>query len=180
MEKTKFWLIQIVMVAFVSLVFGSPVMAHGDRDHKWSKKSSKRKAYKAEKFHKKLDRKIAWLNKKLGKLKSRQDGQVSKRRHNRLAGKIAWYQKKLDRYVGMLDKHMAQYHVGEEVTEVTSCGQGEELDTATNSCVPVTPVTCDANQMLMLDPATNMCVDTTCESVFGPGWTGLLKDGCTM
>jgi hypothetical protein len=164
MEKTKFWLIQIVMVAFVSLVFGSPVMAHSDRGHKWSKKWSEHKAQKA----------------KLGKLKSRQDGQVSKRRHNRLAGKIAWYQKKLDRYVGMLDKHMAQYHVGEEVTEVTSCGQGEELDTATNSCVPVTPVTCDANQMLMLDPATNMCVDTTCESVFGPGWTGLLKDGCTM
>jgi len=118
MEKAKFWLIQIVMVAFVSLVFGSPVMAHSKGGYKWDKKWSehkaqKAKAYKAEKrdyrYHKKMDRKITKQEKKIAKhykkiaryekkIVKHSDHKFSKYRHKKLYRKIAKQEKKIAKH----------------------------------------------------------------------------------
>jgi hypothetical protein len=141
MDKCKFWLIQLVMMAFVSLVFGSPVMAHSDRGHGWSKKWSKHKDYSNEKkdarYHKKIDRKMDRLNNRLDRLQSRSASKASsKRRHNRHDRKIGMYQKMYDRYEAKLTAHDAKYHVSVPLEEeVNTCPAGTVPDaTAPSGC----------------------------------------------
>jgi hypothetical protein len=151
MQKAKFWLTQIVMVAFVGLVFGSPVMAHSDRGHGWSKKSSNYKAYKAEKYHKKLDRKISkydYLIKKQ-EVKKKANHKHSKRWMKWKKRRMQGLERKLAGYKAALAEHMDKYHVAEVVpepkvvTELT-CSDGSTLTDGicvedVVECTPVPP-----------------------------------------
>jgi Skp family chaperone for outer membrane proteins len=121
MQKAKFWLTQIVVVAFVSMVFGAPAMAHGDRHHKWSKKSSNYKAYKAEKYHNKLNRKIAKYENLIKKEEAKnliKKEKVKKQAHHKHSKKwMKWnkkrmqgFKRKLARYEAELANHMDKYH----------------------------------------------------------------------
>lgn len=163
MEKAKFWLTQVVMVAFVSLVFGAPVMAHGDRGHGWSKKWSKHKDYSNEKrdarYHKKMTRKMGWLKNKIDKLNSPSVRKASKKKQNRRARKAAWLQKMYDRYEVNLKAHDDKYHY----TPVP-CEEGFTLDG--DNCVQ--------DQQDVSD-------GPTCD-MFVPGWImgpgGVWPDNC--
>jgi len=190
MEKAKFWLIQIVMVAFVGMVFGSPVMAHGDRGHKWGKKWSERKAYKAEKkdarYHKKMERKIKreeykfnMYKEKLSRLEARElkndDHKHSKKWNRKLVRKIkrekrkmVGHERKLLRYKEIYARHMETHN---EVVPPPA----EEL--------PPVPDTCDDGYELQGDPAQCELIQTgpTCAMVaegwvMGPG--GVWPDNC--
>jgi len=115
MKKAKFWLIQIVMVAFVSVALGSPVLAHGNWGHKRGHKKD------TEKIHKMLERKITKQDRKIdnyeGKIKKLSNRDQNKRwvkkRMKRLERKQGWAEKKRDWYQKMLDRHNAKHHESE-------------------------------------------------------------------
>ena len=149
MQKAKFWLIQLLTVAFVTVVLGSPVMAHGD-SHKSYKKSYKHWKHKIYKKYKNqnpengirsctvnLERKISRQDRKIEKYENKiekvssldQNKRSVKKRMKRLEKKVslgfkkkrAWYQKKLDR-------HNAKHH-GMNWWDRTACGGGTACET---------------------------------------------------
>ncbi len=69
MKTAKFWLVQIVMVAIVSLAFGSPVFADKSdaKDQKWHEKLEKKFNKKMEKHPEKADKWQEKYDKKLAK-----------------------------------------------------------------------------------------------------------------
>ena len=105
MRKTKFWLIQIMMVAIVSLVLGSPVFADDDDDDDDGRRSYQQWKYddddddddgfNDEKWHARLDK---WYDRKMYKR----------------PGKAAKWERKYDR---KLARHNAKYHGSETVLE---------------------------------------------------------------
>jgi hypothetical protein len=173
MEKAKFWLVQVVMVAFVSLIFGSPVMAHRDGGHKWSKWSSKSeyKAHKAEKrdkwLHKKMERNIKKYDRKVRNLKNKiasKGDKRSKRWMKYKNRKLNRYQKKLEWYTAKYEKHMAEKHgvVEEEPVpepEPIVCAEGEVLEDGVCVAAGPTPGSpCTVSGMAGVYDENGMCV----------------------
>lgn len=109
MQKTKFWLIQIVMVAFISLVFGSPLIAHSNNSHKkWNKKhynseqcdkrAHARMDRKISRQERKVERKQAKVERYQEKVEKHRDKPWAKRLERKLARaerQLAWHERKL-------------------------------------------------------------------------------------
>ncbi|MEE8268994.1 MAG: hypothetical protein V3R23_03160 [Nitrospinaceae bacterium] len=85
MKKAKFWMCQIVMVAIVGLVLGSPALAHNDNDddgfddYKWHEKFEKKFGKKYAKLYDKLsDKKPAKYARKHAKLEKKYEKKLAK------------------------------------------------------------------------------------------------------
>lgn len=77
MKKTKFWLMQIVMVSIVSLAFGASVFAkdmNAEKDQKFIEKLDKKFDKKMTKHSEKEDKWKKWYDKKMSKHNAKYHG----------------------------------------------------------------------------------------------------------
>ena len=122
MKKAKYWLFSIAMVAFVSLVLGPPVMAHGDKSSKrWHGNNSHNSKKWDHKFHKKMKRDIAKQVRKIykyeKKIEKASNRKNSKRWMKRLDRKHAWNKRKHAWLEEKLARHNEKYHAAASVEE---------------------------------------------------------------
>jgi len=112
MEKYKFWLIQLVMVAFVSLILGSPVLADDDDDdddrrsnQQWNHggdDDDDDNVFNDDRWH---DRYNAKLARKTAKFENKMDN-ASDKRYGKLEKRFARMQ---DRFAAKLVRHELKY-----------------------------------------------------------------------
>ena len=125
MRKAKFWVFQIAMVAIVSLVLGSPVLAHND--------DFDDDAFNEDKWHQKFEKKFT---KKFDKLYDKfLDEDIDEDKYDKKHAKLeAKYKKKMA-------KHMSKHHGSDTVSvstppapDSTPCGTMDPVTFTVTPC----------------------------------------------